>query len=197
MAGLVKAGRRDEALQILESMKAGLFGDRASPGVTAYNALVMSHILSSEWNDALLVYEAMRNLNIAPDKTTLQGLLIACRQIGDISRTQSLLRLLLESNTTMDKQSFDLCLKILMPKQVRASSLEQVRARLRAFGTQNSKFKQASINLGRSLRMAEVEDERQESDRLSKQDLKDRREKAWRDVLERTLELSNLVWEGQ
>jgi pentatricopeptide repeat protein len=197
MAGLIKAGKREEALQIIQSMTAGEFGDGVVPGLNVYNAMVMSHVVSSEWHDALSVYDTIRQLNITPDKTTLQGLLIACNRIGDRARALDLLTEFLQGNMTMDKICFEHCLKVLIPKEVRASSIGDVRARLRAYGTRHSAFKQSATNLSRSLRLAEIEDDRQESERISELDLQGRRAKAWRDVIKKTIEFSQLVQNGQ
>ena len=195
MAGLVKAEKRDEALQILKSMTNGVYGHGIVPGVNVYNALVMSRVVSGEWHDALLVYDTMRKLNVTPDKTTMQGLLIACNRIGDRTRTLGLVTELFASKMTMDKHCFDHCLRVIMPKEVRASSLGEVRTKLRTYGTRHSRMKQASTSLGRLLRIAEVEEERQESGRISERDIQERREKAWRDVLEQMLEFAQALQE--
>lgn len=190
MAGFVKAGKRDEALQILESMKSGAFGDGVVPGVTVYNAVLLSHVAAGEWSEGLAVYDAIRDLGIAPDKTTTQGLLIASSRLGDKPRTLALARELFESSVSMDKQCYEHCLKILLPKQVRANSVAEVRKKLRKYGIENARFKDVSTSLSRSLRIAEVEEERQVTERLSEIDLNERREKAWRDVLDNMLEFS-------
>lgn len=161
-------------------MKLGLHGDDVQLGTSCFNALVLSYVRSEQWESALALYEEMESLGVPLDSSTVQGFLLASYRSGGKGSVISTIEDLLRADTAMGAPSFDLALKMLAPKDVVEST--DRRQTLRAMGEEIPTLRSSTLNLIRSIRIAEVEDRRNPNPNLEMDDIAARRSKAWKDA---------------
>jgi pentatricopeptide repeat protein len=178
MQSLAANGRSGEARELFDSMDSGLDGDAVKPGLSCYNALLLSHVRSGEWNDALAVHETMKQSEVTPGPSTIQGLLLASHRLGGQIQVQALLNDLLASKVKMDRATFQLAMKMLVPGISRTT--RDVRQAIRSIGEEIPELRTVSLDLIKSMRIAEVEQQRKTTAGLSGEDVQQRREESWR-----------------
>ena len=156
MQALTSAERFSEAHELFKLMERGTFG--LKPGLSCYNALLLSHVKLREWTAVIDTFEKMKCEGVPPSSSTLQGLLIAAYRSGGRSKVITTLKELLSSRAKMDRITFELVANMLLPEL--GGSTEEMRKKLRKFGEQRHWLRPASMHLARSIRIAEVEQQR-------------------------------------
>jgi pentatricopeptide repeat protein len=173
---LATNGSSDEAYGLLESMEDG------QPGISCYNAILLSHLRSRSWDDAIRLRDRMKASGITPDASTAQGLLLASYGIGGKDQTQICLEDLLDAEVQMGHETFQLASKILLPKKSNGGSSD-VREALRDVADTVPHMRHVALDLIRSIRIAEVDQKRQPSKRQPTKMLHQKRNASWRQVM--------------
>ena len=190
--GLAVAKRPDEAIELLEGMESDSFGDGIKPGLSCYNAIMISHINEKSWREVIDVYDRMIKENVKPNSATTQGLLIAAYRIGGRERVQEMVGDLLANDVVISQENCQLAMKIMVPDVIKGteSKITEIQNHLRDLGTKNELLKSASFNLLRSIRQAEIEQNRKPSKQVPLDNILRRREEAWEGALKDVLELA-------
>jgi pentatricopeptide repeat protein len=189
MQSLAAHGRSDEARELFDSMDSRLDEDAVKPGLSCYNALLLSHVRAGEWNDALAVHETMRQSKVTPGPSTIQGLLLASHRIGGKIQVQALLKDLWTAKAKMDRATFQLAMKMLVPGINRKTG--DVRQAIRSIGEERTELRTVSLDLIKSMRIAEVEQQRKTTSGLSGEDVQQRRDESWRLAMGSLIEFAN------
>lgn len=168
---LAAMDRYEEVDELFEEME-------IAPGVTSFDAILLSRIRARSWESAIAVYDTMKEKMINPSAQTIQGLLLAHYQRGGRPAVIKLLDSLVAiDGARLDESAFRLTSKILF-REVE-NSLEDFRQHVRDIGEQNTKLRQVSLNLVRSIRVAEIESNRLLTAHRNQEDMKTIRNAAW------------------
>ena len=189
MQSLAANGRSGEVRELFDSMDIGLDEDAVKPGLSCFNALLLSHVRAREWNDALAIHETMRLSKVTPGPSTIQGLLLASHRIGGKIQVQALLKDLWASKAQMDRVTFQLAMKMLVPGINRTTS--DVRQAIRSIGEERPELRTVSLDLIKSMRIAEVEQQRKTTAGLSDEDVQQRRKESWHLAMGSLIEFAN------
>ena len=193
------AKQHGQARKLLESIQSGELG--IHPGPSSYDAYTLACVQSRSWSDLLGAYETMKETEIAPSPTACHGILLATFKIGGKSAARALLEEFLSSGVQLNQASALLAIKIMVPEASCGDSvsnneggsftLSSVRENLRNISEQpdfHSNLQPASLNLIRSLRRCEIEEERRAAGGLAQHTVQDGRRKAWHTVLQHLLD---------
>lgn len=185
--------QQGKAQHLFESIQSGELGIR--PGPSTYDAYTLACISNRAWGDVLAAYETMKETRIVPSPTTCHGILLATFKTGGKSATKDLLEDFLFLGAQLNQASVLLAMKILAPPEDTegSESLASARDNLRKISKQDPILQPVSLNLMRSLRKCEIEEERQPSGGLTEHTIQEGRRKAWRSVLRHLLEYANHV----
>ena len=182
------AKQPDKAREFLESMKSDSFGDGVSPSQSCYDALILANVRARAWEEALNAFQIMKDSGLTPSPPTYYGLLLASFEQGGQSQTRDLVEELVASNAEVNQKGCTLAIKILLAEVEKCQTTADLRKTLRELGELHPLIREAALNLNRSLRKAELEEERQPTKAVSQQDIKGRRIEAWQRVLENLLQ---------
>lgn len=171
-------------MEIFQQMGREDTGLTLNPGVSCYNAILLSHIRSQSWDDAILLHQAMIEKDISSSPQTIQGLVLATYKTGGRVGVLSLLENLLAGDSSIDERTFLLVARVLLPFTSTATT-DDLRKLLRELGDSNESLKRFSLELTRSLRTAQVEQHRQ----VSKHQMNVKENDAWRSALSHLLNL--------
>jgi pentatricopeptide repeat protein len=191
MQSLAANGRSCEARELFDSMDSGLDENAVKPGLSCYNALLLSHVRAGEWTDALAVHETMRQSEVTPGPSTIQGLLLASHRIGGKIQVQAFLKDLLASKAKMDRATFQLAMKMLVSGINRTT--RDVRQAIRSIGEVTPELRTVSLDLIKSMRIAEVEQQRKTTAGLSDADVQQRRDESWRLAMGSLIDYANIA----
>ena len=183
MYSFAVAKQPNKARDFLEDMLTGTYGDNVKPGASCYNAAILSYVRSGAWNDVLSLYGTMKESRVKANPTTFNGVLLASHQVGGSSQVRTLAGELLSTSAAMGQESCELILDILIPELQQSDPKVDTRKQLRLLVDQDPGMSQVYLNLNRALHTAETEQSRKPSNGLSNEDISQRRDKAWRDVL--------------
>jgi pentatricopeptide repeat protein len=181
------ANQPSKARDFLEDMLTGTYGDNIKPGASCYNAAILSYVRAGAWNDVLSLYGTMKESRVKANPTTFNGVLLASHQVGGDSQVQALAEELLSTSAAMGQESCELILDILIPELQQSDTRVDTRKQLRLLVDQDPAMAQVYLNLNRALHTAETEQSRKPSKSLTAEDIAQRRDKAWRDVLRHIL----------
>jgi pentatricopeptide repeat protein len=181
------AKQPSKAKDFLEEMLTGTYGDNVKPGASCYNAAILSYVRAGEWNDVLSLYGTMKESRVKANSATFNGVLLASHQVGGRSQVQVLAEELLSTSAAMGQESCELILDILIPEVQQSDTAVDTRKQLRLLVDQDQAMAQVYLNLNRALHTAETEQSRKPSNGLTAEDITQRRDTAWRDVLRRIL----------
>jgi pentatricopeptide repeat protein len=181
------AKQPSKARDFLEDMLTGTYGGNVKPGASCYNAAILSYVRAGAWNDVLSLYGTMKESRVKANPTTFNGVLLASHQVGGSSQVQALAEELLSTSAAMGQESCELILDILIPELQNSDTRVDTRKQLRLLVDQDPAMAQVYLNLNRALHTAETEQSRKPSNGLSAEDIAERRDTAWRDVLRRIL----------
>ena len=187
--GLGIDGRRDEAVELFTAFEANDSTGENIPGVTCHDALVMAHVRAKAWDDAIAVHESMKRKHISESRQTIHGLVLAHNHRGGKSSVMSLLETLQSENASIDETTFKMLIRIMVPEL--HGTTDEIRSKVRKVGELDPNLRDASLNLIRSVRRAEIEqsrpmlhDQPRDSDEHAME--------AWRAVLPHFLEFVRL-----
>ena len=161
------------------------------PGVSSYDAILLARIRVGYWDGAIALYEEMKVEGMIPSARTIQGLLVANDQKGGRLSVLSALESLLLCNAQFDESAFRLASKTLF-KDV-DENLEDFRQNIRDIGEHDQNLREASLNLVRSIRVAEIESSRPKTVHKSQNEIKYTQEEAWRLATSHLLEFVQ-IW---
>lgn len=182
MRGLAISGKMAEAQELLFSLESGESPSEVKPWVSCYTAILLGHVKERSWDSAIEVFELMQEQNMPVTPETVQGLVLAHKSKGSVSAVVSFLNTILDTNATIDERTFKLLVRLLLPEisSTTESSTEDIRRQLRLLGEKNPSLRVAALKLIRSVRRAEVEQNRSYS---GVQDTESRIDSAWHEVL--------------
>jgi pentatricopeptide repeat protein len=188
---LATSGRHDDAHELFRSLNYGETDLAVTPGVSCYNSILLAHVRTREWDDAIQVRETMKAQGIAINPQTIQGLVLAHNHKGGRSDVVSFLETLLGAKASIDESTFRLLVRVLLP-QVDGNT-EDMRKRVREIGETNPELRDASLNLIRSVRVAEIEQNRPSPKNRPSSEINARIEEAWNSVLPHFLEFVHAI----
>ena len=151
---MAAAGKNQEMEELFESMQLGR-EDGIKPGVSSYDAILFARIEEKSWDDVFSLYEEMKAEGINPSSRTVKGLIVANDQKGGRESVTSAVEALLLCNAQFDQSAFRLVSETLF-KDV-DENLDDFRKTIREIGELNQNLRDASLDLVRSIRFAEVE----------------------------------------
>jgi hypothetical protein len=181
------AKQPSKAKDFLEDMLTGTYGDNVKPGASCYNAAILSYVRAGAWNDVLSLYGTMKESLVKATSATFNGVLLASHQVGGRSQVQAFAEELLSTSAAMGQESCELILDILIPEVQQSDTAVDTRRQLRLLVDQDQAIAQVYLNLNRALHTAETEQSRKPSNGLTAEDITQRRDTAWRDVLRHIL----------
>lgn len=157
-------GRYDEAKELFQSME-NLQEGFVGPVASCYNAMLVLYIQGRKWNEAIAVYDKMQARQVPPNPQTIQGLLLAHRQRSGKDGAVKFVQSVVEKQVPIDEATFKLASKMLVP-ELTNENMDEFRKGIRAIGEEKPILREASLNVIRTARIAEVEDQKKASKSL-------------------------------
>mmetsp|Transcript_21483 Transcript_21483/g.34575 ORF Transcript_21483/g.34575 Transcript_21483/m.34575 type:complete len:158 (+) Transcript_21483:795-1268(+) len=149
--------------------------------------MLLGRIRSHSWDEAITLYEEMNKRAIIPSPQTIQGLILAYYHKGGQSAVKSIVNSLLQKDgLSFTERTFRLVSKILF-KEV-DTNLDDFRKKVRDIGEEDSTLRKVSLNLIRSVRVAEIESGRPKTIHKTEEEMKLIRDRAWVVATSRLLE---------
>jgi pentatricopeptide repeat protein len=182
-----------EACELFESLDSDRFGDGVSPGVACYSARMLAHVEAHEWDEALACHSQRKEAGLPWTPSCFQDFLLASFRVGKKQKALEAVEEALGSGMRMDCGCCVLSMQILLGDVLKSKSIGQARQKLRELGEQNGDLKNASLNLSRSLRTAEVEEHREPTKGLKHHEILSRRDRAWTNAVQYVVELTQAV----
>ena len=165
-----------------------------APGLSCYNAVMLSHLNSKAWEKVLSAYEEMSSTGITANDKTTQALLIASYRLGGSVRVRQLVEDILSTEVVISRENCHLALKILIPNLLKGTrgkyTVDDIQERLRDLGDKDVTLRSVCLNLLRSFRQAETEQNRLPTKNAPLEVLVKRREEAWQNTLRDILEVA-------
>ena len=184
---------QDQALEVLESMRNGSYGDDIRPGLTSFTASILAAMYNSEWKQVLRINELMTESGIEPSCTTFQGVLLANMREGNTEELIGVMESAIDSNMSMDQSTFQLCSKSLLPNHCGHGDVNVMRKEMRRLAKDNSAVAITAMDLNKTLRDCLHEDQRRPSNAKSEILIQRERARLWRGALEQAIQLSKIV----
>jgi pentatricopeptide repeat protein len=167
-------------------------GIDVSPGPSSFGAMMLSAIRSHSWDKAITVYEEMKEKGIVVSPHVLQGLIMAHSRKSGRSGTMSVVESILQTDKTQITEStFRLISKVLF-KEVQ-SNLDDFRRDLRGLGEKDHDLRDVTLNLIRSIRVAEIESNRSPTPQNTTKEIQQVQDKAWLSATKDLLELVSII----
>ena len=192
---LAVGGRPEEVSDLFLSLqlKSSENGSVA-PGLSCYNAVMLSHLNSKAWEKALSAYEEMSSAGITANDKTTQALLIASYRLGGSVRVRQLVRDILSTEVVISKENCHLALKMLIPNLLKGTrgkyTVDDIQEKLRDLGDKDDTLRSVCLNLLRSFRQADTEQNRLPTKNAPLELLVKRRQEAWQNTLRDILEVA-------
>lgn len=189
---LATGKRNDEASALFDELKTASRESGISPGVSCYNSMILSQINSKDWSQVLSTYDEMKAEGLRPNSATTQGLLIASYRVGGVDRARSTMEETLATEVLVSRENCRLALKLLMPDILegnKSASVTVIQGYLRSIGDSNEPLRSSCLNLLRSIRQADIEQNRLPTRNAPEEVLSRRREEAWKAALRDILDL--------
>lgn len=178
---LAMAQRPAEALELFVEMGSGKFGD-IQPGVLSFNAKMLALMQTKSWQEVIDLQEEMKSAGLAPTSVAFHGVILASMKLGNEASVLEAIENATKSKISLNQSCFEQSLKCLFPDLVAdQGSIAEIRLRLREHvdAASDSTLGKAYLNLSRSLRVAEVEEEREKSRSVRQEEIDRRRQSAW------------------
>lgn len=191
---MAATSRYEEMEELFQSMQNGQ-EDGIEPGILSYDAMLFARIEEKSWDDVYAIYDEMKAKDIRPSSHTVKGLITAYDQKDGRNSVVSALESLLLGNAQFDESVFRLASEILF--QEVNNNLDDFRKVVREIGEGNPDLRDASLDLVRSIRSAEVESGRPKIVHDSKHDAKHSGEDAWRVAITKLLVFSQALFESR
>ena len=196
MHSLATANQPDEVSQMFQELREGKLDAGVAPGISCYNALILSYLNKREWHAVLTTYEDLKSAGVVPDSATIQGLLISSYRKGDSAQVRGIIEELVAMDVVISQENCHLALKMLLPEIAegkRSISVDTIQQRLRELGSNNDCLRPASLKLLRSFRQADIEQRRLPTKNTPIDMLSKRREEAWQTTLRDILEIEDAI----
>jgi hypothetical protein len=171
----------DRALKMFYDMESGALS--CPPGPASYNGMVLSHVLSHSWPDALELYAVMAKDAIDPLSATHHSTLLATFRLFGKEKAVLLLDKLLVSNAHLTEQTYKLAAKIVLDLPGKAEALSSDSLSDRVLDEHGVDSKGVLRDIMGAWRMAEQKQERGASGSLAATELMARRRGAWSQFL--------------
>jgi pentatricopeptide repeat protein len=184
------AKQLDGARTLLQSMESGEVAVR--PGPMCYDGFILACVRSQAWDDAVAAYKTMQKSEVTPSPAACHGILLAASRRGGRSEAKTCLEGFAASGAQLHGDGALLAVKTMLPTVGDALvTMSSIRDHLRECSKKDVVLQPESLNLVRSLRVAELEEERQPSLGLSMGVLENRRKVAWQNVLKDVIVYAN------
>lgn len=165
LQGLLAQGNRDEAYAVLDEMKDGKT-NLPRPGVSSYNAIIMSHIETRAWDKVTSTFREMKEEGIQPSAQSIQGYLLARLGKDGSSCVAGEIEDLLKDKMPMNEELFLFASRLLLPS-LGGESVDAVRRNARDMGMNQPNFQVLCRKIVNTARSAEVSDQKERSARTS------------------------------
>ena len=106
---------QNEAIEMLNSLHNGSFGDGIKPALPSFTAGIFAAIQKQDWKQVLRIHDMMIESSVKPSCTTLQCVLLAHMQEGETERSLKTIEQAIDSNMVIDKDTFTMCTKNILP----------------------------------------------------------------------------------
>jgi pentatricopeptide repeat protein len=194
---LAVAGRQDEAEKLFQAMENGENSIPVEPGLLSYDALLFSRIENGDWEGALSLRNKMKERGISPSPQTVERIIEAhCGMGGKDIVSIAVQELLQDDDVRFAEGPFRSLSKILLP-DIEIVSFDDFRQRIRSIGEEQSELRELSLNLVRSLRVAEIESERPSSPHKTEEEVRAVQDMAWKQSVKNLLEFANRFYSLQ
>lgn len=182
----------DCARTLLLSMESGELGVR--PGPKCYDGFILACIRSRAWEDAISTYKKMDESGLIPSPAACHGIVLAAFRTGGRSEVKAHLERFSASGAQLHGDGALLAVKTMLPTMADIGvTMSSIRDHLRGVGEKESSLQFERLNLVRSLRVAELETQRQPSPNLKIDVLQKRRRVAWQNALKDLITYANAV----
>ena len=182
LEALVSDDRQDEAEALVRSMEAGEDGIHISPGTLSFDALVMGHIQKKNWQAVVDTYETVKERDIAMGPQMMEGLVVAHQHIGGKDGVVFVVEELLHNDRAKIQDALFRQIAQILFEDMDLDSFDTFRQQVRAEGEKDRRLRDSSLQVVRSLRVAEIEADRPSSRHKSEADLEAVRDQAWKDA---------------
>ena len=158
LQGLVVAGKPHDAHTMFNDMK-NPQTSLPAPGVSCYNAIIMSHIQGREWEKVISTFKDMRPSGIAPNAESVQGYLLA--QVGRNGKlcAASVINDLLKEEMPMDEDVFLFVSRLLLPG-LGGSTTDEIRRKAREMGECQPPLRTFCLKIVTTARSAQDQDKK-------------------------------------
>jgi hypothetical protein len=130
----------------------------------------------------------MKETKVEPSPSSYHGILLSIARSKGLSETKTFLRDVLVRNGSLNRVSSLLAVKLLIPEVGEgASSLSDLRDKFKLLGEAGEIPREKILSVMRSLRVAELEEQRKPSRGLQQDVITDRRKQAWTNFMEELL----------
>jgi pentatricopeptide repeat protein len=181
------SGRPEEAHELFRSMDSDEDGFEVKPGISCFNAILLTHVKAHSWDEVISVCETMQEKEITANPQTIQGLALAYyRKEGRVG-AMSFLEKLSVSKATVDETTFKLAVRLLLPEIDASTSIDDIRKQIRELGESDPQLRDAAISLIRSVRVAHIEQNRPGGEKHPVERAQSRQDEAWKSVLRHLL----------
>ena len=155
---LVVTGKAHDAHRMFVEMKDPQTSLPA-PGVSSYNAIIISHIQGRDWEMAISTFKDMAASGISPNAESVQGYLLA--QIGRNGNlcAASVINDLLKKEMPMDEDVFLFVSRLLLPG-IGGETTDEIRRRARHMGECQPLFRHLCLKIVTSARSAQDQDKK-------------------------------------
>jgi hypothetical protein len=131
----------------------------------------------------------MKEKGVEPSPAVHHGVLLSTARSKGMRETITFLRDLLTRNGSLNRDCSLLAVKLLIPEvEDGASSLSDLRDKFKLLGEAGQISREKSLSVVRSLRVAELEEQRKPGHALKQDVISDRRKEAWTNFLKNLLE---------
>jgi len=188
--------KRKEALQIIENMLLNVYGDEIVPSASCFTSCMLSAMNTGDWEDVLILFDKMIKAGVEPNYSTFHGVLLAHARLDhDRHKVIDMIDQAIQRRVPMDRKTFQLSANVLFPDlPVKKNfDIRKLQSHLRTLRKGRAEVGDEALELNRSLGLADREDRRKSSKMKREDRITEDRDKSWRLVLERTLDLARAV----
>jgi hypothetical protein len=163
------------------------------PGPSCYDGNILGCVRSQSWNDAISTYDNMKLSQVVPSPAACHGILLAHARRGGRVDVQTCLEDFISLGAQLRIDGLLFALSMLVPEMELKErvDMESVRHYLRSICEKDMTLKRNGLNLMRSLRIAELEEQRTETPGLSESAIATRRKEALDVVLRDVVAFAN------
>lgn len=184
---------QDKAIEMLDSMRTGSFGDDVRPALPSFTAGMLAAMCKQDWNKVLSINEMMMESGTIQSNTTLQCVLLANMQNGNTEALLQAMENAINSEMVIDVDTFLFCAKILLPNNNGDGGVDSIRNEMRKLANNSPDVAETAMSLNKTLRECYRQDQRRPSNMSSKVAIQQERDQLWRDALTQTIQLSKIL----